>query len=1174
MRLLTRIATAAFLFVAVSPAWAQESADVELDIAEQPLSTSLREVADNFDLTIAFYSESTDGLEAPALDGDFTSEAALETLLADTNLEYTFINDSSVAVRPAGVADQGGDSDPKNSSPAPILMAQNSSQSRMSTETTGRSDEGGASVIAGRVTDARTGANLRGAKVTIQETGQWTRTGDLGRFRFASVSQGEYTLSVSFLGYAGQSVTIEARGEVIAQDFALRGGSEIEEIVVFGQRSARALALNQERTARNLSTVVSSDFVGNSNGVSLADALRLAPGVAFVEDEERGTGRNIVIRGLPADLNTVTLNGVELPETTGTGRSADLDILLADSIDSVTINRTLLASQDSAGLGGLVEVTTKSPFDRPERFLQFSAQYGETAGDFAEEKQYGLVLSRTFDAGMPFGLSLTVSYRDENASTVAYSRGSLPSSFNLGAYYPEGISSLSQLDPRGSFPFEDGDERVFIRSSSFAGNSFDDETLNVSFTAEARPFAHTEFRADIQFNETDSVTARRRMNLSNFTRYTEREIAELGGDTRFGLVSSGTDGILTRNIDVIPNAKTDTAVVSLEGNTSLDKWSFSYRGGYTQGEQSTSERLDATFSSTAGFFAFDNYLSDAAIDPTEGIALTAFGDAGQPGFAYPLFNSDGVALLTDADFVRPSSINDLGPATGETDRHVVAMDVRRDLAFSNFRAIEFGALYESTEFRNFGGDGARVSIRASENISPGFLNNEFGFTFDDVNTIGGNGSFIVPNVDSFVAGARQIFSAAPTDDRLRLRQIDASQFSGQEFTKEDELAAYLQGEFEYGRLQMIAGLRVSQFDVEAKQTRSPSLSFPDPVTGDPVTDVEFSERETRLVSFAETVVEYLPRLAINFQVSDYFVVRGGYFRSFARPRVSQLSSDQTVSLDLNLRNGPDGNQPRLRVRQGNPGLEPAVTDNFDISFEWYTADAGALKLSAYYKEIDGLIEANDVTRIDSLDGISLPNDPRFLPENLPDNLLLEVSEPRNNPNESTIWGVEVFAEKQLVDLPDWWSGFGVFGSYNYVDSSKTVDRTWFNSPDGPLDYQIKDVPFFVSPEHTASLGILYNRHGLDAALTYVYQSEVEKDRADYGFRRIRDADERLDFRIDYTRKIGSADVTFFLKGSNLLDGSDDPAVIDLTAGPNVPTIYAGQTYTGGRWFSVGTRVVF
>ena len=371
MRHLTNfIATSILLFV-LTPAWAQETSDVELNIAEQPLSSSLREVADSFDLTIAFYSDSTDGLEAPALDGDFTSEAALDTLLADTNLEYTFINDSSVAVRP--VADQRGASDSKNSPPQPVLMAQN--QTSPTQTTSSRNNEGGTGTVTGKVTDARTGANLKGAKITIEETGQWTSTNDLGEFRFVNVPTGSATLTVSYLGYAGQSTSVAVYGEGTSQNFALRGGSEIEEIVVFGQRSARALALNQERVAQNVSSVLSADQLGQFSGTTISESLRRAPGISFRRDPFSGDGDNIIIRGLEPDLNVVQLNGVELPEGTGIGRSASLNNILTESVGKITVNKTLLPSHDSSGTGGLVEIETLSPLDRESRFALASPRF-------------------------------------------------------------------------------------------------------------------------------------------------------------------------------------------------------------------------------------------------------------------------------------------------------------------------------------------------------------------------------------------------------------------------------------------------------------------------------------------------------------------------------------------------------------------------------------------------------------------------------------------------------------------------------------------------------------------------------------------------------------------------------------------------------------------------------
>ncbi len=242
---------------------AEETKTLQLDVAGQPLSSSLRQVAEEFDLTIAFYSDSTEGLQAPELDGIYTPKSALETLLTETNLEYTYISDTSVAVRPRNheAIEERGDSDPKNLSPAPILMAQNVSN-QTPTWTSARNSDGTTSVVTGKVTDARSGANIKGALVQIQETGQSTSTDNLGNFRFVNVPLGKQTLRFSYLGIAPSAATIEVvAGDENSMSIAL--SDSIEEIVVLGQRSARATSLNLQRTAPNNSEVQTADFHGS-----------------------------------------------------------------------------------------------------------------------------------------------------------------------------------------------------------------------------------------------------------------------------------------------------------------------------------------------------------------------------------------------------------------------------------------------------------------------------------------------------------------------------------------------------------------------------------------------------------------------------------------------------------------------------------------------------------------------------------------------------------------------------------------------------------------------------------------------------------------------------------------------------------------------------------------------
>ncbi len=79
---------------------AEENAQLILTLPAQPLAESLQQIAERFDLKIAFYSEFTDGLQAPALIGTFTPSQAFDALLADTSLEYVYVVETTVAVRP------------------------------------------------------------------------------------------------------------------------------------------------------------------------------------------------------------------------------------------------------------------------------------------------------------------------------------------------------------------------------------------------------------------------------------------------------------------------------------------------------------------------------------------------------------------------------------------------------------------------------------------------------------------------------------------------------------------------------------------------------------------------------------------------------------------------------------------------------------------------------------------------------------------------------------------------------------------------------------------------------------------------------------------------------------------------------------------------------------------
>jgi hypothetical protein len=70
-----------------------------LHIASQPLDSALQEFARQTGIQIIFFSYLTDGQRAPALDGTYTLDAAMNVLLANSMLTFRWVNAKTIEVR-------------------------------------------------------------------------------------------------------------------------------------------------------------------------------------------------------------------------------------------------------------------------------------------------------------------------------------------------------------------------------------------------------------------------------------------------------------------------------------------------------------------------------------------------------------------------------------------------------------------------------------------------------------------------------------------------------------------------------------------------------------------------------------------------------------------------------------------------------------------------------------------------------------------------------------------------------------------------------------------------------------------------------------------------------------------------------------------------------------------
>jgi TonB-dependent receptor len=262
--------------------------------------------------------------------------------------------------------------------------------------------------ITGRVMDASQGV-LQGARVELQPGGITAVSDGHGEFTITNVSAGKYTLTVSYVGFDPFSSELNVTGETSQHvEATLQVGKLSEMVTVSGERQRGEVeAINIERTADNIIQVLPNEVITSLPNTNIADAVGRLPSVSLERDE--GEGKYIQIRGTEPRLSNVTIDGIHVPSPEGV-RNVKLDVIPADLVDMVEINKTLSANQDADAIGGSVNLVTKSAGDKPYVSLlgmggytpisdgRHQYQFAGTAGQrFGTSKKFGLLFGGSYD---------------------------------------------------------------------------------------------------------------------------------------------------------------------------------------------------------------------------------------------------------------------------------------------------------------------------------------------------------------------------------------------------------------------------------------------------------------------------------------------------------------------------------------------------------------------------------------------------------------------------------------------------------------------------------------------------------------------------------------------------------------------------------------------------------
>jgi len=268
-----------------------------------------------------------------------------------------------------------------------------------------------------------------------------------------------------------------------------------------------------------------------------------------------------------------------------------------------------------------------------------------------------------------------------------------------------------------------------------------------------------------------------------------------------------------------------------------------------------------------------------------------------------------------------------------------------------------------------------------------------------------------------------------------------------------------------------------------------------------------------------TFDHWLPSFNARLDVGGGLLFRFAVSKGISRPDLQLFRSGGTISDntgDLQAE-GTLETGPLFQLFTGNRNIRPVESWNYDASVEWYFDDVGSLTVSAFLKDIDGLVNSG----VDTVDFVS-PTGNLVVP--------VEVNGPVNLDG-GTLKGVEVGYQQTYDFLPSPLDGLGFAATYTYIDGGA------FSNSDlaGNRGLFSAAQPLAGISQDTVNATIFYEKGPLSARAAYNWRSDFL----------ITPRDDIFPFSPIYQESTGQLDASIFfavtdylklgVQGVNLLD---------------------------------------
>lgn len=881
--------------------------------------------------------------------------------------------------------------------------------------------------VIGQVRD-ESGDLLPGVNIREKGTSRGTTTNMDGKYEI--IIDENATLVFSFIGYKNLEIEIRDQKQI---DVVLTFDSKtISEVIVTAQAQGQRRAIFEQINSNTIKNVVAADRLQENPDANATEAIGRLPGISVIRSGGEGTA--LVVRGLSPRYTSITLNGIEMPSTSGVDRGTNLSGVSQYALQGAEVYKSLTPDMDANSVAGTVNLQLRKVPNEFHANIMSQNGYNNLNKDLGNYKFLAETSNRLFNNKL--GILFTGSLERVNRGVQTMNAG-----YGIEGSDPEGEILLNNIGLNDIYSINERRTALLTMDYQLTPNTslmfYGLYNNSVNHRQQQTKNYRTTGAGSVSYNFSESPNNR-----------TDIFQTALSGESNFNLIK----------------IKTDYGIVYSRGKnySSSRSWNFNFD------KASSSEITD---------------IEHRRKDPTEIVPLYTdnpdkLENNWLDSFTMANFDINDENLNAYLNFTMPFHIGDkingyfkFGGMYRQKKRK--RDDVAGSAVASASNVVASSLLSSELDWITLN----HINNITAEGISEGndysFLNGAYNFgtrfNFNRLNEI----SDMWEQISNYyiLLGPEVYLPVFGDKNKVGYAQNQEAMVMNNQDLKETYGAGYLMAELNIGRyIMFLPGVRVENVNTDMHgfyampQNFAPNIL--DPLSGQDTTATRFEDY-------------LLPMVHVRIKPLQSFFIHTSYTKTLSRPDFNAISPNYFVNT---------GWSP-FSYKASNPGLKAERWTNFDMQFTYHSNKIGLLSVTLFNKIVQDKIWQRDYTRIK---GDPIP-DPSFS-----DNSVVFMSVWENHEYDASLQGIEFDWQTSFYYLPKPFNFLTLSANYTFTQSETKypytrMDLVILPGDRRPTQIRIDSVttgPMIFQPKHIANVSLGFNKSGFNVWLSYQYNGEI------------------------------------------------------------------------------------